>query len=81
MKKKIVAVTVSTMEALADCVETEIPLIYMDWFFFVGSRIGILGVLKTNGYSRKDFRARKGVFFGKGIEVKEYSVLDPYRLY
>ena len=81
MRRKILPITVSTMEALTACVNEECRLVYMQWVFFEAYRLEIMQILYGNGYKRVDFNGRNGAFYAKGINPSKCFVDNPYGIY
>ena len=77
----MLAISVSTLEALLATTEDGLPVIYMDWLFFEAYRPEILHILRSHGYRWADFHARNGVFYAKDVDPKQYYVADPCKLY
>ena len=81
VKKRILPITVTTLEALSACAQEDCRLVYMNWVFFEGYRLEILQILRKYGYTWVDFHARNGVFYAKGIDPRKHYVANPYKIY
>ena len=81
MKKTVLAITVSTLEALLAAAKNGDPVIYMYWLFYESYRAEILQIMGDHGYTQADFPACNGVFFARPADHQKYYVADPCNIY
>lgn len=63
MKKKILPVIVTTVEALRAVADRDVPVIYVENVLYSGQAGAIRSLLADRGYVLSATRGRRGVFF------------------
>ena len=81
MKTRVLPVMISTQEALKQSMKEGLPLLYFDRPSYEHNNAEIRKIMEQNGYVRADFPARRGVFYAKGVDVKNSWISDPCKLF
>ena len=81
MREKILPVIVTTYEALCTCLEENVRVIYAFKEFYTANTEQISQALMEYGYEMSDIPTNRGVFFVKGLNIKDSEISDPCDLF
>lgn len=81
MEQKILPVTVTTDCALRKCVTDETPLIYIHSDLYKDNSTQINDYMRKNGYIFEILTSKGGLFYAKGIDIRQYIIDDPTDFY
>ena len=80
MEREVFPIMVSTYEALCDCIENNVIVIYVFRAFYRENKERVEQCLGDNGYKMANFRSGWGVFFAKGMILRQKDIPDAYKL-
>ena len=81
MKERILPAVATTLEALNNCIDQELKLIYIVKEVYSPNKQTIQNKMKNNGYDLWELLGNNGVFYGKGISIDDVQVEDPAKVY
>ena len=76
----MIPVIVTTLEALQDCVEDQIPLIYVDNSLLRKKQHTIYSLMDAYTYTLVDKTFKAGVLFSRSVDRKPSGICDPLNI-
>ena len=77
MKRRILPVMATTLQALQGCVEDRVCAVYVDEELYQREKSRIVSILKEGGYSAADIPLKRGRIFSHDVDWRNATAADP----
>lgn len=81
MEERILPAVVTTLEALNNCINQELKLIYIVKDVYSPNKQTIQNKMHDNWYALWELVGNNGVFYGKDISINDIRIEDPANIY